>query len=153
MKIRPAVASDVLALVRLNQSVHDMHAASVPEIFRQNPPEKVVADAFSSGLESVSSFWLIAEDDEPCGFLSAEFIDRPETWYMVHHRVCYLSCLVVASARRRRGIARALLAELKRESSSRGVARIELDAWAFNNEAKRAFVSLGFRTVKERMAL
>jgi hypothetical protein len=33
------------------------------------------------------------------------------------------------------------------------VTKIELDVWSFNDEARRAFASLGFRKVMERMAL
>ena len=37
--------------------------------------------------------------------------------------------------------------------SSRGVTQIELDVWAFNDDARQAFISLGFRSVKETMKL
>ena len=46
-----------------------------------------------------------------------------------------------------------LLAELEREANSRGASQIELDVWSFNDEARQAFTSLGFRPVREKMAL
>ena len=153
MKIRRATVSDVPRLVSLNRDVQEMHAEAFPERFRRDAPENAVARAFSAMIESPSSYWLVAEGEQPTGFLSAEFIERDESWCVVPHRMCYLAAIVVAPAFRRRGIARALLAELKREAISRGVDRIELDVWAFNDAAKQAFASLGFHSVMERMAL
>lgn len=152
MKIRQATVSDVPALVALNRIVHAMHVAAVPEIFRRDPPEQIVADAFKVAIEAPSAYWLVAEEEEAVAFLSADFRQRDETWYMISHRVCYIGGIVVVPRYRRTGIARALTSELKREAHSRGVDRIELDAWVFNHEAKQVFTKLGFHSVMERMA-
>ena len=153
MIIRHATVTDLPALVALNRIVHAAHAAAVPGTFQQDPPDPVVAAAFKSALEAPSAYWLLAEDEQAAGFLSAEFRQRPETWYMIPHRVCYISGIVVLPQFRRQGIARALLAALQREASLRGVTRIELDVWSFNAEARSAFGKLGFRSVMERMVL
>jgi ribosomal protein S18 acetylase RimI-like enzyme len=153
MKIRRATLSDLPALVALNRLVQAMHAAALPGTFRQDPPDEVVTDAFKGAIEAPSSCWLLAEESGVAGYLSADFRERAETWYMIPHRVCYLGGIVVAPHCRRKGIARALLAELKREAHVRGVARIELDVWTFNERAKAAFAKLGFHSVMERMAL
>lgn len=152
MKIRQATLSDIPALVALNRIVHAMHVAAFPRTFRKDPPDQVVADAFRSAIQAPSSYWLLAEDVEAAAFLTADFRDRAETWYLIPHRVCYIGGIIVVPHRRRQGIARALLAELKREANCRSVARIELDVWAFNEEARQAFAHLGFRSIMERMA-
>ena len=59
----------------------------------------------------------------------------------------------MSPAFRRRGIARALFNELKRESDARGVIGIDLDVWSFNKQARQFFASLGFRGMMERMTL
>jgi ribosomal protein S18 acetylase RimI-like enzyme len=100
-----------------------------------------------------SSYWLVAEDEEPIGFLSAEFREREESWCLVSHQVCYIAGIVVAPRSRRKGIARALVDQLKREVQARGVSGIELDVWAFNKEARQAFLKLGFSPLMERMTL
>ena len=153
MKTRQATLSDIPALVALNRIVHALHVAAHPDKFRQDPPDAEVADAFKSALEAPSAFWLLAEQERPVAFLSADFRQRPETWYRIADQVCYIGGVVVEPDCRRKGIARALLAGLKHEARSRGVTRIELDVWSFNAEASRAFASLGFRPVMERMAL
>ena len=112
-----------------------------------------MAHAFGAMMEAPSAYWLVAEEEQPIAFLSAEFRERPESWCLVSHRVCYLAGIVVAPEFRRRGIARALLTELKREADARGVAGIELDVWSFNEQAKRFFIRVGFQGLMERMTL
>jgi diamine N-acetyltransferase len=153
MKIRVATVSDIPALISLNRIVHRTHAAAFPETFRQNPSDQEVAHAFQAAIEAPSSYWLLAEDEKANAFLSADFRRRDESWCLVAHPVCYIAGIVVAPNCRRKGVARALLAELKLEAIVRGVNRIELDVWTFNHEAKQAFSSLGFHSVMERMML
>ena len=107
-------------------------------------------------IDAPGGYWLVAERVEygqVVAFLSAEFREREETWCTVARRICYLAGIVVAPAFRKQGIARALLGELQREAAPRGAASIELDVWAFNEQARPVFASLGFRGVMERMTL
>ncbi len=153
MKIRTATPSDVPVLAALNRGVQEMHAGACPERFRTSPPDKAVERAFLSMVQAPSQHWLVAEEDRPVAFLSAEFREREESWCQAAHRVCYVAGIVVAPRFRRRGIARALLAELAREAGVRGVTSIELDVWAFNEQARRVFTAFGFRALTERMTL
>ncbi len=153
MKIRQATVSDVPMLVALNRIAQDMHADAFPERFRRDAPEQVVADAFAATFQSSTSYWLVAEEEQPIAFLSADFCERKESWHSVSRRVCYLAGIVVAPSFRRRGIARTLLAALKQEADARGVGCIELDVWTFNDGAREAFAKLGFNRLMERMAL
>jgi diamine N-acetyltransferase len=153
MKIRLATIADISALATLQQSVQEMHAEAFPERFRRNVPAETMERAIRDMLQTPSSYWLVAEDEQPIAYLNAEFRERDESWCAVAQRVCYLAGIAVAPNFRRRGIARALVAELKREADARGVAAIELDVWAFNDEAQHVFSSLGFRTIMQRMSL
>lgn len=153
MKIRPATIADVPELVSLNSAVQRMHVDAFPERFRKDAPDGAVADAFLEMIRSESTYWLVAEEGPVAGFLSAEFRQRDESWCMKPHRACYLSGIVVLPEFRRRGIAQALLEELKTEASRRDVAQIELDVWSFNEEAKEAFQKLGFHPIMERMII
>ena len=153
MKIRPATPTDVPQLVTLNRAVQAMHAVALPARFRSDAPDEVVSRAFTEMLELRSACWLIAEENEPVGFLSAEFRDGEESWCQRPHRVCYLAGIAVAPGSRRKGVARALINELRRETAQRGVREIELDVWAFNTEARAVFARLGFRPLTERLEL
>jgi diamine N-acetyltransferase len=153
MKIRKATVLDAPVLVALNQSVQAMHADAFPDRYRRDAPVEAVERAFGAMIQAPASYWLVAEEDHPIAFLSAEFRDREESWCLVKNRNCYLSGIVVAPRFRRRGIATALLRELKRECDARGITSIELDVWAFNEQARQVFTRLGFCRVMERMSL
>jgi ribosomal protein S18 acetylase RimI-like enzyme len=153
MNIRRATIADVPYLVELNRVTQAMHAAAVPEIFRAEPPDEIVAAAFTASIEAPSALWLIGEEEHPCGYLSADFRELPETWCHVRHQICYIAAIAVNPELRRKGIARALVVELTREAEARGVHRIELSVWSFNAEAKHAFGRLGFRPLMERRVL
>lgn len=153
VKIRRAILADAPVLVSLNRGVQEMHADAFPERFRRDVPAETVTAAFRAMIAAPSSYWLVAEEKQPIGFLSAEFRQRDESWCVASHRMCYLAGIVVAPDYRQRGIARALLEELKREVAAQGVAGIELDVWTFNESAKRAFIQLGFRPLMEKMTL
>jgi ribosomal protein S18 acetylase RimI-like enzyme len=153
MNIRRATTSDVPALVALNRTVQSMHADALPEIYRRDAPDAVVERAFTALIEAPSSYWLLAEQKEPIGFLSSEFRDQEESWCKMVRRVCYLAGIVVVPRFQQKGVARALVAELKREVEHRGVQCVELDVWAFNGTAAQAFARLGFRPLVQRMTM
>ena len=98
-----------------------MHAAAHPDRFRREVPDEAVARAFAAAIEAPSSYWVVAEEEgETVGFLSAEFREREESWHSVARRGCYLAGIAVAPRFRRTGIARALVADLRREAAARG---------------------------------
>lgn len=151
MNIRPATVADVPALALLQQSVQKMHATAFPERFRSDVPREVMEQAVLASLQAPASCWLVAEGQQPVGYLSADFRERSASWCAAAQSICYLSGLAVDLSYRRRGIARALVVELQHQAAARQVDSIELDVWAFNEQARQFFVGLGFCSVMERM--
>ena len=152
MNIRTATPSDLPTIVALNRPLHLRHAEAFPNVFRKDPQDALVTEAFRGQMESPNGCWLVAEEDNAViGFLSAEFRQREDTWCTHFHRVCYLGGIVVDPAFRRRGVARALFTTLKQEATARETTQIELDAWAFNDDAIAAFAALGFQPLMQQM--
>lgn len=58
----------------------------------------------------------------------------------------------VGEGHRRQGIGRALFAAIRDAARERGLTRIELDVWAFNESAVRFYESIGFHTYRSYMA-
>ena len=154
MKVRKATTSDVSAIVALNREVHSRHSEAFPEVFRANPSDEEVTEAFGAVIDAPSGCWFVASEDQTViGYLSAEFREREETWCRTAQRVCYLGGIVVDPTFRRKGVARELVAALKREAAKRDTAQIELDVWEFNDDAQKAFADLGFEPLMQRMRL
>ncbi len=152
MRIREATVADLPTIVSLNREVQTMHSGAFPEIFG-DPSDEEMVDAFGADMGGPDSHWLVAveEEQQTIGYLNAEFQQRDETWCSVSRRICYLGGIVVAPEFRRRGIAKALLNALKQQAAARDIGQIELDVWAFNDESRKAFASLGFQPLMHRM--
>lgn len=65
----------------------------------------------------------------------------------------YIDSLATDKAYRRRGVARALLAEAEREATARGLRSVALDTWVDNKAARALYVSAGFEEVAYTPAL
>jgi ribosomal protein S18 acetylase RimI-like enzyme len=151
ISIRTADGADLDALVELNRAVQGIHAAALPSLFKSECALETVKEAFQKMMAAPGGCWLIAEAAQPCGYLYADFRERPESWSQRQRRVCNISHVAVSPGWRRRGVARQLVARVREEAARRGFERIELDVWSFNPEAKACFARLGFHVFNERM--
>lgn len=59
----------------------------------------------------------------------------------------YIDSLATATAQRRLGVARALLAEAERETLDRGLRSVALDTWIDNKPARALYLSAGYEEV------
>ena len=129
--IRPAVDTDIPALVALNAQVQALHAALSPEIFKPAVDPAELASFLRATLDQPAHRLLLAQvDGAAAGYGWAEVQERAETPFALARRRLYLHHLAVDPAFRRRGIAAALLAALEDEASALGLSSVVLDAWA-----------------------
>ncbi|MGH3045004.1 MAG: GNAT family N-acetyltransferase [Gaiellaceae bacterium] len=137
MRIRDAQPEDAAGLTRL------LAALGYPD-----DEERVLARAQDLG-ERHDSFLVVAEDGEVlAGLASATVLPlfhEDGAW-------CRLSALVVAESHRRRGLARALVAEVERRALEAGCLYLEVTSGERSGrEAAHAFYeSLGLEQVSRR---
>jgi ribosomal protein S18 acetylase RimI-like enzyme len=130
IEIRRGELADVDALVALHEEVHALHLAARPDQFK-------VADSGS----------IEARFRELLGSADARVWVATSSGSVVGHAVniwCDIDQIGVASAHRRRGIARALIQAAVADARASGYDEVELSSWAFNTEAHEAFRRLGF---------
>lgn len=82
-----------------------------------------------------------------------QYIDRPASAYQCARRFYHIEEFGVDAAFRRRGVGAALLAFCKQEAARMQFPRVELDVWAFNEDAQRFYEAIGFRTYRSLMEL
>ena len=92
-------------------------------------------------------------DGTVCGFAIVQYIDRPASAYQCARRFYHIEEFGVDAAFRRRGVGAALLAFCKQEAARMQFPRVELDVWAFNEDAQRFYEAIGFRTYRSLMEL
>lgn len=149
--VRHARQSDAEALAALNNYVHDLHVEAEPSDFRLTDPSEV-RTFFESILSAPNHVVLLATaDDSPVGYLWVEDQARPANPFKNPTQVLSLNHISVNPQFRRAGVGRALYLAAEREAQQRGVNRLVMDHWTFNEDAAAFFGNLGFESFNIRM--
>ncbi|MDP8932077.1 MAG: GNAT family N-acetyltransferase [Actinomycetota bacterium] len=149
--VRAALEEDTHSVARLNQHVQRLHVEEEPDDFRPATLEET-EPFFARLINDEDQVVLVADlEGEPVGYLWARELSRPENPFTKPARTLYVHHVVVHPDHRRCGIGRALFDFVEQEARERGVTRLGLDFWSFNDSAAHFFRSLGFETYTIRM--
>jgi ribosomal protein S18 acetylase RimI-like enzyme len=144
--VRRARQEDWPAVEGLLREIDEQHAALAPGYFRlatraETEWRRLLGDATAAALVAVEA----EAPNVARGFLSLRVFDTPADPAMVPRRRGHLETLVVATARRRLGIGRRLLAEGTAWARGQGAVEMVLTAWVGNAEADAFYERLGYR--------
>lgn len=141
VRVRPATAEDVPALVELVQSIDTQSG-----VFSGKPPVDVdtsrLTDRFEEALSSDREL-LIAADDAGCA-VGLIALRRDSVGAVDLTPVLHVTHLVVAPRHRRRGIGRALLTAAVRLADEAGLEHVLATAAAGSREGNRYLARIGF---------
>jgi len=142
--IRTAIAADAPALGHLIESVHRLHAAARPDVFK--PTARADLETWArQALTSSRTHIVVAEvGDALAGYAALLDEQRADNVFGYHRRWRVVEQLGVHPDHRHRGVARALLDDIAATARADGIPALELDTWVFNREAQAAFERLGF---------
>ena len=145
--IRKAELKDLDAVNALRKQVNELHVQGRPDIFKAG---------FGEELRDHAAFYLTSENNEIfvderdgriAGMIMVDYFSKPETPYSMARDFCHIAEICVDKDFRRQGIAHLLMEKAKEESKKRGLTRVELDVWAFN-DAIRFYEAEGFKTFR-----
>ena len=152
MELRPAISSDIPALMAIDASYQTDHvwqmalSASSPDTsitFREVKLPRPMRVEYPRDPRRLADEWthaaeifLAETNHEPLGYLVLESGQAPSTGWVTD--------LVVAEAHRRQGVATRLLAAAKRWSQQAGFARLTLDMQSKNFPGISLVRKLGF---------
>jgi diamine N-acetyltransferase len=149
MNIRPAIQSDLAALVALNQPVQKFHAGLRPDLIR-SPDTHDMTPWLAEFIAKENFRVLVAEElGHPVGHAVYEIRSRAESLITCARRSIYVHQMSVAPEKRRKGIGKALLRYIREQARELGITSIELDVWSANTQAKEFYQSLGFTSLRE----
>jgi GNAT superfamily N-acetyltransferase len=108
---------------------------------------------FESLLEDQAHVLRMSVDasGEPTGYVWAQDQERPGSAFTKPARTMYIHHVAVAPEARGQGVGKSLVAAIESEARERGISRLALDHWTFNETARQFFTHLGFEPYNVRM--
>ncbi len=150
--VRRASESDADLLSLLNADVQNLHAAAMPERFKESGADTFPASAARALLVKPNNLVFIAEvGSEPAGYAYAEIVHLGESSLVHAWDEVYLHHLSVRPAWRRKGVAGALLDRVRAAADELGIGPMTLQVWAFNDGARAFFQQRGFTPYMMRL--
>ena len=151
--VRPASRDELERVNELRRQVNDVHVSGRPDIFRPGFLPELrdhVYEQFDSGEYEI----LVARSDgDIAGFAVTTVVDKPLSPYNNARSFYRVEEFGVDEAYRRNGVASALIAYIRDDAKAKGLNRIELDMWEFNEGALAFYEAAGFTTYRRYMEL
>lgn len=152
VSVRRAGKQDCAAISEINASIQRLHADVHPDFFKQPSATTFPPDYVAELIERPDTVMLVAETGgRVVGYLYGDVTPAMETSstrafdrFFIHH-------VAVAPHFQGTGCGTALVETAKQEARSRGIHRMALATWAFNQRALRFFEQQGFETYGYRM--
>ena len=143
--IRPARrGDDEAALAEIAAVVQQLHFAARPDIFKPVDPSALEA-WFRSALKRPRPGITLAQlSGAAVGYAISIDAGREDSAFAHPRRWREVDQLAVLPGYRRRGVARALIADAAASARAAGFPALELNTWAFNEVARTTFRRLGF---------
>lgn len=142
--IRDVTEADFSTVETFIKMLHYSHAVVRPDIFL---PEGFVYNRekdFLPCLSEKGGIALLAQaEGDPAGLCLCHVRDRDNS-SLGNYRECHVEDLVVHPDFRRRGVAKALMAEAERRAKALGAERLSLTVWRFNDSAQELYEGLGY---------
>lgn len=151
--IRYAAEQDLPAVNTLRAMVNKLHVQGRPDIFRPGFCQELQDFLYAQFTDPGSDVIVADLDGTICGFATVAYIHRPESPYNLARSYYHVEEFGVSPDHRRMGIATALVDFMKREAAAKGLPRIELDAWEFNQSAMSFYEAAGFKPYRRFMEL
>ena len=151
--VRSALRDELERVNELRRQVNDVHVSGRPDIFRPGfSPElsNHVYEQFESGEYEI---FVAESDDGIVGFAVTTVVHKPLSPYNNARSFYRVEEFGVDEQCRRMGVASALVEFLKTDAKSKGLTRIELDMWEFNQGALAFYEAAGFTTYRRYMEM
>lgn len=142
MKIRNAEPGDFEFVHQLVQQVHILHANARPDIFYNVDP--LTQQDYQELIQSENVITLVAVSaGKVIGYACAELRHAPKNPILKPRIMAHLEVLSVSPDFQGHGAGKALLHAAESEAKKQGASSLELQVWAFNENAAVFYRHLG----------
>lgn len=146
--IRKLVENDYDEISKLVDQVHEIHLKARPDIYNDVSP--LPYTFFIKVLDSNYNF-VYEEDGKILGLVMGEVQDSSNIPLIKKRRALFINDIVVDKEARGRGIGTKLYNQVKDIALSSGLDAVELNVWAFNEDAIAFYTKLGLKYKNIRM--
>lgn len=153
INIRFAKEDELEQVNVIRKQVHKLHVDGRVDCFKPDgwdAIKDVVKDRFVSDDSNVV---VACNDSEIVGFAIIQYIRQPETPFRPKHEFVHIEEFCVDSKCRRQGIASLIIDFIKDDALKRGISKLELNMWEFNESALKFYESVGFKTYRRDLEI
>lgn len=148
---RFAEEKDLDKINELRKQVNDIHVEGRPDLFKPGFGDEIRDYAKVMMNNDNSDIIVVEREGVICGMACVECVDKPETPYSKGRRFYHVAEIAVDSNCRRQGVAKELFDFMVEDAKRRGIGRIELDVWEFNESAIEFYLAVGFKQTRRWM--
>ncbi|WP_444997142.1 GNAT family N-acetyltransferase [Aliikangiella sp. IMCC44359] len=151
MKIKKATEKELSAIASMLIETQQAHVQAYPKRYVIIS----LADAINLLHKQLDQnmFWVAIENNEVVGYIIAEHIKTQGNKILKAREYCYLQQIGVTKTSQDQGIGKKLIEHLIVECLKHGLKDIELDVWAFNNNAQQFFKQCHFEPYASKLRL
>lgn len=151
--VRFAREEDLKRVNELREEVNEVHVKGRPDIFKPGFND-VLRDYIFEIWNAENKDIIVAERDGViCGYACVQFVDKPENPFMNGRKFYDVDEFGVGEEFRRQGVATELIAFIKEDAKKRGLTKLELNMWEFNEGALAFYEAVGFKTYRRYMEM
>lgn len=151
--VRFARNEDLERVNELRKQVNDVHVEGRPDIFKPGFNEELQNHIYEIWEAEDKDIIVAEREGIVCGFACVQLVDRPENPFMNARKFYAVDEFGVDEAFRRQGVATELMAFIKADAQKKGFAKLELNMWEFNEDARAFYEEVGFQTYRRYMEL
>ena len=149
IEVRHAERSELEEVNRLREMVNKLHVEGRPDWFRPDFSDALKDFIYGFYDDENNDVIVAVADGVICGFASVQYIEHAGSPYSLPRKFYHIMEFGVDEAYRRKGVATALIEYCKKDALDKGVHRIELDYWSFNEDAEKFYEAAGFKVFRK----
>lgn len=154
MIIREATISDAEVLAELTCDVQRLHAEAHPDIFKPAEVTPELIQFFRVECEDdTNTFYLLEVDQQAVGYIFAKHIIRLETPFSYAREALSIQHISVKPDFHGKGYGEALINQAIDLARSKGINKVNLATWDFNEHAQGFFKKQGFSVLNYYMSM
>ena len=153
MSVRFATENDFDRVNELRKQVNDLHVAGKPEVFKPGFSREMRDLVYKFRDDPEMEIVVAERGGAVCGFAVLRHISRPENPVKRAQDFLEIDEFGVDEAYRRQGVATEMIAFIRAFAAEKGLRRVELNMWEFNESALAFYEAVGFTTYRRYMEM